>query len=144
MNVCRYLLFICDCLTCTYTSLNFLYLDVPEAPLNAKAIVPLTAIFESDCDIIVRWDPPANSVDITHYMVYVPALNVDATTNFLITSLLLRNCPERFGIKIAAINRFGCIGIISSEVNVTLPSTSESSKYIILYYIIYMKLHVTT
>ena len=127
MNVCRYLLFICDCLTCIYTSLNFLYLDVPEAPLNVGATA-IARLFENDCEILVKWDPPANSLDITHYIVYVPAPNVDATTNSLINSLPLRDCPESFGIKVAAVNRFGCIGINSSEV--TLQPTSKSSKYI--------------
>ena len=63
---------------------------------------------------------------------------MNATTNSLITSLPLRDCPETygFGIKVAAITRFGCIGMNSSEVNVTLQPTSESSKYNIIIIII--------
>ena len=60
---------------------------------------------------------------------------MDDTANSLITSLPLRDCPESFGIKVAAVNRYGCIGINSSDhevkFNVTLQPTSESesSKY---------------
>ena len=114
--------------------IHFLYLDVPEAPLNvrATALAILHAqLFENDCEVLVKWDPPANSVDITHYMVYVPAPNVNVTTNSLITSLLLRNCPERFSINVAAVNNFGCIGINSSdsEVYVTSQPTSPSPTF---------------
>ena len=116
------------CLFGTVSHISFLYLDIPEAPLNVGAI-PVLQLFENDCEIAVKWDPPANSVDITHYLVYVPALNMKDTTDSPISSLSLRDCPERFSIKVAAINRFGCIGINSSEVNVTLQPTSESSKY---------------
>ena len=112
---------------------------VPEAPLNVGATAVLQ-LSESDCEIVVKWDPPANSVDITNYLVYVPALNMNVTTNSFILSLPLRDCPKSFGVKVAAMNRFGCIGINSSEVNVTLtpqstsgvstsPATSESSEY---------------
>ena len=114
-------------------------IDIPEAPLNvgATAQAILNAqLFEIECVVLVKWDPPANSVDITHYNYVVYALNMNATINSLITSLPLRDCPESFGVKVAAINRFGCIGMNSSEVNVTLQPTSESSKYNIIIIII--------
>ena len=98
---------------------------------------------ENECVILIKWDPPTNSLDITNYMVYIPAQNMAVTTDSPISSLPLRDCSERFGIKVAAINRFGCIGINSSEVYVMQPTSStfvmqstsafgllsESSKY---------------
>ena len=91
---------------------------------------------ENQCVILVKWDPPANSVDITNYVVYVPVLNMNVTTDSFISSLPLRDCSQRFGITVAAVNNFGCIGINSSKVYVTVmqpTSTSElspeSSKY---------------
>ena len=96
---------------------------------------------ENDCEILVKWDPPTISVDITNYIIYIPVLNMNVTTDSFIKSLLLRDCPESIGVIIAAINRFGCIGSNSSEVHVPVQlipqSTSdaaprpESSEYII-------------
>ena len=113
-----------------------IHVGVPEAPLNIGA-TEILQLSDDDCEILVKWDPPPNSVEVINYLVYIPALDMKDTTNSLITSLLLRNCPERLGVKVAAINRFDCIGINSSEVNVTLQPTSfifelssESSKYV--------------
>ena len=118
-----------------YTCCIHIHVGVPEAPLNIGATAVLQSS-ENDCEILVKWDPPPNSVDITNYMLYVPTRNMKITTNSPIYSLLLRDCPESFGLIVAAVNRFGCIGINSSEVNVTLQPTpfvfglsSESSKY---------------
>ena len=94
-------------------------------------------ISENVCEILVKWDPPANSVDIINYMVYVSALDMKVTTytDSFVSSLLLRDCPESFGIIVTAINRFGCIGINSSEINIALQMqpaselSSESGKY---------------
>ena len=102
----------------------------------------MLSLSENDCEILVNWNPPDNSLDILHYIVYIPSLNLDATTDSFILSLLLRDCPESFGVKVAAINRFDCIGINSSELYVQLhvtpqstsgastsPAASESSEY---------------
>ena len=132
--ICRYLLFISFVIVSLYYycyTLFSLSIDIPEAPLNVEATAQAilqAQLFEIECVILVKWDPPANGVDITRYMVYVPALNMNVTTNSLMTSLPLRDCSERFDATVAAINRFDCIGMNSS---VTLPSTSESSKHYI-------------
>ena len=119
--------------TCIHTRL-----DVPEAPLNVGATIAVLELSENDCEILVKWDPPLNSEDIINYLIYFPALNMNVTADSFIYSLLLRDCPERFNITVAAINRFGCIGINSSEISVTLQMqpisftiglSSESSKY---------------
>ena len=102
----------------------------------------MLSLSENDCEILVNWNPPDNSLDISVYIVYIPSLNVNATTSSFIYSLLLRGCPESIGVKVAAKNHFGCIGINSSELNVMLtpqstsgasttsPAASESSEYI--------------
>ena len=118
---------------------------IPEVPLNIGATAILRSS-ENDCEVLVKWDPPANSLDITNYIVYIPALNINATTDSFIISLLLRDCPERFNITVAAINRFGCIGSNSSKVLVQLPpqstsvstspAASEPSEYNIIHVII--------
>ena len=106
---------------------TFLYIDIPDAPLNVKATV-----FENDCKILVKWDPPANSIDISSYMVYniISSIHMDTNTTFLLSFHHLRDCPESVSVKVAAINRFGCIGINSSEVYVRVavqPTTTSTS-----------------
>ena len=103
----------------------YIHVDIPEPPLNVGAL-GLRSLSESDCEVLVKWDPPAISFDIAHYIVYVPALDVNINETSFITSLLLRNCPETFGVTVAAINRFGCIGISSSEVCIELTPQSTS------------------
>ena len=108
--------------------LQFFIIDAPEAPLNFGA----TEVFQSEneCDIILKWDPPANSFDIDHYIVYVPSLNMDANETSLISTVrLLRDCPESLDINVAAVNRFGCIGISSTvrvQTQLMLQSTSPA------------------
>jgi hypothetical protein len=108
----------------------FLYniIDIPEAPLNFGATEVFAQIPEYDCEILVKWDPPANSDDIAHYIIYVSPPNTIVNVTSFIFSLLLKDCPESLGIKVAAVNLFGCIGINSSEVHVhvTLQPTSTS------------------
>ena len=122
----------------------FLYIGIPEAPLNVMATI--LQLPENDCKLQVKWDPPANSINISYYRVYniIPSSNMDTNKTSLLSSLHnLRDCSESVSVKVAAINRFGCFGINSSEVyaRVALQPTSnstsespESSKYVICNY----------
>ena len=73
--------------------------------------------------MLVTWDPPANSdgSDIDQYIVYVPSRNIrDDILSSTISTLTVQNCPsDDIRIQVAAMNRFGCVGVNSSEV---LPS----------------------
>jgi hypothetical protein len=102
------------------------FLDAPEAPLNFGA----TEIFrsENDCEVLVKWDPPAIGVDIEYYTVYVPPPNMNINETSFISTLVLRDCPEHFDIEVAAVNHFGCVGIsVRVPVQLTLQSTSPTS-----------------
>ena len=90
--------------------LQFFIVGAPEAPRSVGAADVLQS--ENECVILVKWDPPANNLDIDHYIVYVPLLNMDANETSLISTIrLLRDCPESLDIIVAAVNRFGCKGI---------------------------------
>ena len=71
------------------------------------------------CIILVQWDPPANSdaSDIDQYIVYVPSRNIrdDILSSTLIT-LTLSSCGVDVRVQVAAMNRFGCVGMNSSEI----------------------------
>ena len=114
---------------CIHTH-HFFDIDVPEAPLNVGATQS-----ENECVMLVKWDPPANSHDIDHYIVYVSMLNMAVTTDSPIASLPLRDCSKSVDVEVAAVSSFGCIGINSSEVRIQLtpqstsPAASESSEY---------------
>ena len=73
------------------------------------------------CIILVTWDPPANSdaADIDQYIVYVPSRNIGMTvqsSSSPLTTLTVMNCGDDVRVQVAAVNRVGCVGMNSSEV----------------------------
>ena len=70
----------------------------------------------------MTWDPPANSdaADIVQYIVYIPSRNIrnDISSSTLIT-LTVPNCGDDTRVQVAAVNRIGCVGMNSSEVQLT-------------------------
>ena len=96
----------------------------------AEILRPLDNI----CIILVTWSPPANSdpSDVDQYIVYVPSRNIrdDISSSTLIT-LTVPNCGDDVRIQVAAVNRVGCVGMNSSEVQPSLldipaiPATTE-------------------
>ena len=111
-----------------YASLSALP-GVPQM-ISAEEIQPRDNI----CIILVTWDPPANSddTDIDQYRVYVPSRNIsDNVLSSTISTLTVPNCGDDIRIQIAAVNRIGCVGMNSSEVQPVLldiptaPATSE-------------------
>ena len=97
------------------------FLVIPEVPRNARA-VESSARIENLCIILVTWAPPAGSdeSDIDHYIVYVPSRNILINESSTLTVLRIPNCHEDDGILVAAVNRFGCVGPNSSEVQPSL------------------------
>ena len=80
------------------------------------------------CIILVLWDPPANSngSDIDQYRVYVPSRNImDISSSTLITLSAL-NCGDDIRVVVSAVNRIGCIGMNSSEVQPVLLPTAPT------------------
>ena len=67
-------------------------------------------------------DPPNNidRSDIDHYVVYVPSRNLVVNGASATSSLNVPNCRNNVSIHVAAVNRFGCMGINSSEIQPSL------------------------
>ena len=101
----------------TYFLMHISFLVVPGVPRNARA-VESSARIENLCILLVTWDPPAGSdgSDIDHYMVYIPSRNIMIIESSTITVFRIPNCRDDDGILVAAVNRFGCEGLNSSEV----------------------------
>ena len=87
------------------------------------------------CILLAQWNPPANSdvSDIAKYIVYVPSRNIsESDVPFTVSTLTVPNCGDDIGILVAAVNRIGCAGLNSSEVQPSLidipmgPITAES------------------
>ena len=91
-------------------------LVVPEAPKNVRA-AEVSERIENDCVILVTWDPPANSdgSDIGHYILNVTSRNIVDIESSAISVLRIPNCRSDDTIQVAAVNRFGCVGMNSSE-----------------------------
>jgi hypothetical protein len=75
------------------------------------------------CIILVTWDPPANGdvSDIDQYIVYVPSRNIrDNISSSTISTVTVPNCGDDIRVQVAAVNRVGCVGMNSSEVQPVL------------------------
>ena len=113
-------------------------MDILHTSLSAVPGVPqmisAAEIFRDDiCVILVIWAPPTNSdqSDITQYIVYIPSRNIRDISFSTLNTLTLSNCGDDIRIQVAAVNRVGCVGMNSSEVQPilldipTAPATSE-------------------
>ena len=74
------------------------------------------------CIILVTWDPPTNTdpSDIDQYRVYIPSRNIRQEISSTISTLTIPNCGTDVRIQVAAVNRVGCVGHNSSEIQLTL------------------------
>ena len=109
-------------------------LAVPGVPQMISA-ADILRPRDNICIILVTWDPPAKSdaSDIGQYIVYVPSRNIrNDISSFTLITLTVPNCGDDIRIQVAAVNRFGCVGMNSSEVLPapldsipTAPATSE-------------------
>ena len=70
----------------------------------------------------MTWSPPANSdpSEIDQYRVYVPSRNIIDISSSTISTFTVPNCDEDTRVQVAAVNRAGCVGMNSSEVQLTL------------------------
>ena len=106
-----------------------MYMDILHASLLAIPGVPqkisatefeVSRPIDTVCIIVVQWDLPANSdgSDIAQYIVYnIPSRNIrnSSLSSTLITTTR-PNCGDDIRIQVAAVNRVGCVGMNSSEV----------------------------
>ena len=94
---------------------------VPGVPQRIRA-VEVSRRLDNICIILVEWDPPANSdaADIGQYIVYIPSRNTRDVSSSTISTLAVPNCGDDIRIQVAAVNRFGCVGMNSSEIQLTL------------------------
>ena len=94
---------------------------VPKAPQNVRA-VEISEPIGDNCIILVTWDPPANTdqSDIDRYTVNVPSRNIVDNETSAISLVRIPNCHSDDSIQVAAVNRFGCVGMNSSEVQPSL------------------------
>ena len=107
---------------------------IPGVPQMISA-VEIVQPRDNICIILVTWDPPANSddSDVDQYRVYVPSRNIrNDISSSTISTLTLTNCGDDILIQVAAVNRVGCVGMNSSEVQLTLldipsPPTDDGS-----------------
>ena len=78
----------------------------------------------------MTWTPPTN-IDqsvIDHYTVYVSSGSINNESS-AISILRVPNCHDSgISIKVAAVTRFGCIGLNSSEVQPTLFMTNVQTQ----------------
>ena len=104
---------------CLHTS----YLAVPGVPLDINAR-EISRPVENICIILVQWASPTNIdiSDIGQYIVYVPSRNIEMTvsSSSTLTTLTVPNCGDDIHVQVAAMNHFGCVGMNSSEVPLTL------------------------
>jgi hypothetical protein len=94
---------------------------VPGVPQRISAKESSSPV-DNICIILVTWDPPANSdeSDVDQYIVYVPSRNIRDVSSSTISTFTVPNCGEDTRIQVAAMNRFGCVGMTSSEVQLAL------------------------
>ena len=102
--------------TCTHIK----FLAIPGVPQTISATEILRPR-DNICIILVVWDPPANSdpSDIGQYIVYVPSQDIREVAPSTLTTLTVMNCGDDIRIQVAAVNRVGCVGMNSSEVQAT-------------------------
>ena len=102
--------------TCSFSAVP----GVPQRISAAEILRPRDNI----CIVLVIWDPPANSdtSDVDQYIVYVPSRNIVMTvsSSSTLTTLTVPNCGDDIHVQVVAVNRDGCVGMNSSEVQLTL------------------------
>jgi hypothetical protein len=100
------------------------------------------------CIILVQWGPPANSdaSDVNQYIVYIPSRNIRDISSSTISTLMVSNCGNDTRIQVAAVNRAGCVGMNSSEVQAVLldlpTEDGSASKHLKINVHINSKLHL--
>jgi hypothetical protein len=105
-----------------YTHIILAVPGVPEMISAAEILQP----HDNICIILVTWDPPANSdasdVAIDQYIVYVPSRNIrdNISSTSTTSTLTVTSCGDDILVQVAAVNRVGCVGMNSSEVQLTL------------------------
>ena len=102
--------------------MHTLFLAVPGVPQRISAS-EISQLIDNNCIILVAWSPPANSngSDINQYIVYVPSRNIrNDIFSSTLSTLTVPNCRDGIGIQVAAVNRFGCVGLNSSKVQPSL------------------------
>ena len=109
----------------------YTHLAVPGVPQRIDA-AEISRPRDNICIILVTWDPPANSdpSDIDQYRVYVPSRNISDISSSTISTLTVPNCGNDILVQVAAVNRIGCVGMNSSEVQLTrldIPTTSNGN-----------------
>ena len=101
-------------------------MDTLHASLSAVPGVPqrieISRPRDDICIILVTWNPPANSdaSDIDQYIIYIPSQNISDVSSSTLTALTVMNCGDDIRVQVAAVNRVGCVGMNSSEVQLTL------------------------
>ena len=83
----------------------------------------ISRLHDNICIVLVTWDPPANSdaADIAQYIVYVPSRNIEMTvSSSSLSTLTVPNCGDDIHVQVAAMSHVGCVGMNSSEVQLTL------------------------
>ena len=101
--------------------LHTLFIALPGAPRDVDA----RELPAGSCTIFVSWGSPLGSdrSDIDRYMVYVPAQNIQDIAFSTISVVDVPECRDRIAnISVQAVNRFGCEGQNSSQIQ---PSLSE-------------------
>ena len=98
------------------------FVAIPGAPQNVSA-QEISECIDNNCIILVTWDPPANTdqSDIVQYIVNVTSRNISVdTVSSTIYVLRVPDCCDEVCIQVAAVNRFDCVGLTSSEVRPSL------------------------
>ena len=97
------------------------FLAVPGVPQRIHAAETSQPV-GTTCIILVTWDPPANSdaSDIVQYIIYIPSRNIREVSPSTISTLTVPNCGIDTHVQVAAVNLVGCVGMNSSEVQLTL------------------------
>jgi hypothetical protein len=100
---------------------------VPSVPQRISA-AEISRHSDNLCIILVTWDPPASSdaSDFDQYIVYVPSRNIRDVSSSVITTLTVPNCDDDIRVQVAAVNRIGCVGMNSSEVQPDLLDTQPT------------------
>ena len=106
---------------------------VPGVPQRISA-AEISRPLDNLCIILVTWAPPTNvdPSDIDQYIVYIPSQSIKMTvsSSSILSTLTVPNCGDDIRVQVAAVNRDGCIGMNSSEVQPTLldiPTASTSN-----------------
>ena len=97
-------------------------------PLNIIATV--TAQSSTNCVLHVVWDPPINA-SVSYYIIYLPLQTHTANESSANLSLSAPTCSSNnIGIKVVAVNQFGCQGPnVSTEVQpMFLPGSTTKDR----------------